>query len=70
MSASAKWLRRAATDMRHNTYNGQSDDAPFMEAVADSLDLAAQWIERHPDSRPPWVHASLAVADAYLGDQP
>lgn len=36
-------------------------------AVADSLDLAAQWAETYVGSNPPWVIAALAVANAYLG---
>lgn len=39
-------------------------------AVAHSLDLAAEWIENYPDSFPPWVKHSLAVARTYLGEVP
>lgn len=36
-------------------------------AVADVLDLAAQWAEDHPGSWPPANKAALVVANAYLG---
>lgn len=36
-------------------------------AVADVLDLAAQWVEDHPGSWPPANKAALVVANAYLG---
>lgn len=36
-------------------------------AVADVLDLAAQWAEDHPGSWPPASKAALVVANAYMG---
>lgn len=57
--------------MRHNCFNGQTEDAPFMEAVAD-------WLEAVADRQKPTEHwarrshgwtgsrEANAVATAYL----
>jgi hypothetical protein len=66
---SAEVLREAATAIRRDTFNGQTEDAEFMEAVADWLDRCAAIREDYPSGDAWWVEtAALNVARAYLGN--
>lgn len=60
---SADLLREAAREIRHDTFNGQTEDAQFMEAVADWLEHEADHFDMDDTTRT----RAIAVARSYLG---